>query len=92
MKRKQRRLLFVLFGLTALGAATALVLLAFEDSLVFFYSPSDIVERQVEPGRRIRVGGLVEEGSVVRNRPGGTHGLVNDGDAPLRLFVVEVAS
>ena len=66
MRPKRRRLLFVIFGLSALGAATLLVLLAFEDSLVFFYSPSDIVERQVEPGRRIRLGGLVEEGSVHR--------------------------
>ena len=66
MRPKRRRLLFVVFGLTTLGAAAALVLLAFEDSLVFFYSPSDVVERQVEPGRRIRLGGLVEEGSVSR--------------------------
>ena len=66
MRPKRRRLLFVLFGMTTLGLATVLVLLAFEDSLVFFYSPTDVVERQVEPGRRIRLGGLVEEGSVTR--------------------------
>ena len=50
-----------------LGAATALVLSAFRDNLVFFYSPSDLVEREVEPGRRFRLGGLVEEGSIQRD-------------------------
>lgn len=66
MRPKRRRLLFVIFGMTTLGLATVLVLLAFEDSLVFFYSPTDVIERQVEPGRRIRLGGLVAEGSVER--------------------------
>lgn len=67
MKPKRRRLYFVLFGMTALGLAAALVLSAFRDNLVFFYSPTDLVERQVEPGRHLRLGGLVEEGSVSRD-------------------------
>lgn len=66
MRPKRRRLLFVVFGLSALGAATLLVLLAFEDSVLFYYNPSDVAQRQVEPGQRIRLGGLVEEGSVIR--------------------------
>ena len=56
--------------MAALGLAVALVLSAFSDSLVFFYSPTDIATRDVEPGRRLRLGGLVEEGSVTRD--GGT--------------------
>ncbi|MBF0306592.1 MAG: cytochrome c maturation protein CcmE [Alphaproteobacteria bacterium] len=67
MTRKQRRLNFVLLGMLALGAATALVLTAFNDSLVYFYSPSDLKERQIGPERRLRLGGLVEEGSVKRD-------------------------
>lgn len=67
MKPKRRRLYFVLFGMAALGLAVALVLSAFSDSLVFFYSPTDIATRDVEPGRRLRLGGLVEEGSVTRD-------------------------
>jgi cytochrome c-type biogenesis protein CcmE len=62
--RKRRRLYAVLAGVTMLGVAAALVLFALEDSLVFFYSPSDLQTKQVEAGQRIRVGGLVAEGSV----------------------------
>ena len=57
MKPKHRRLAFIGGGVVLLGAATALVLSAFQDNLVFFYSPSDLVEREVEPGRRFRLGG-----------------------------------
>jgi cytochrome c-type biogenesis protein CcmE len=64
--RKRRRLFVVLLGMATLGVAAALVLLAFEDNLVFFYSPSDVAERQIKPGQRIRVGGLVEADSLAR--------------------------
>ena len=67
MTRKQRRLYFVLLGMLALGAATALVLTAINDTLVYFYTPSDIVAKHVGPDRRLRVGGLVEQGSVVKH-------------------------
>ncbi len=66
MKRKHRRLAFVVTGMVLLGAAAALVLNAFEENLVFFYSPSDLAAKSVPEGRRFRVGGLVEEGSVKR--------------------------
>jgi len=66
MTRKRRRLQMLLVGLLALGGATALVLSAFSDNLVFFYGPSDLVEKGVQPGQRIRIGGLVESGSVER--------------------------
>jgi cytochrome c-type biogenesis protein CcmE len=66
MTRKRRRLYAVLAGLTALGVATGLLLAAFNDHLVFFYSPSDLVEKHVPPERQVRIGGLVEEKSVVR--------------------------
>ena len=70
MKRKTRRLWAVVLGLTMLGTAAALVLLAIEDSLVFFYAPSDLAERAPTPEETIRVGGLVEEGSVTREGDG----------------------
>ncbi len=66
MKRKHRRLVFVVVGMAGLAIAAALVLNAFRDSLVFFYSPSEIIAKHVPEGRRLRVGGLVEEGSVRR--------------------------
>ena len=70
MKRKTRRLYFVGAGLLALGAAAALVLTAFEDNLVFFYSPSDLVAEKNPPGRAFRLGGLVEEDSFERLEDG----------------------
>ena len=68
MKRKHKRLTFAFIGLGLLGAATGLILLALEDSIVFFYSPTDIIEKPPPPDRRLRIGGLVEEGSVVRGK------------------------
>ena len=53
-----------------LGAAAALVLSAFEENLVFFYSPTDLAEKDLPDGRRFRLGGLVEEGSVHRLEDG----------------------
>ena len=70
MSRKRRRLIVVLVGLAMLGGATALVLAAFNDNLVFFYSPSDLAEKAVGPERRIRIGGLVEDQSVVHEANG----------------------
>jgi cytochrome c-type biogenesis protein CcmE len=64
MKPKRRRLVFLVVALSVLAAAATLVLQAFDESLVFFMSPTELTEREVEPGRRFRLGGLVEEGSV----------------------------
>ena len=64
MTRKQRRLGVVLAGLTVLGISAALVLTALEDSIVFFYSPTDIAEKKIPTEQRLRIGGLVEAGSV----------------------------
>lgn len=66
MTRKQRRLTLIGSGLAVLAVAVALMLNAFRDSIVFFNSPSDVVEKHVEPGTRIRLGGLVKDGSLVR--------------------------
>ena len=64
MTRKQRRGVLIGVSLGVLGIAVGLVLFALQDSIVFFYSPSDVAEKPVAPGQRIRLGGLVEEGSV----------------------------
>ena len=70
--RKKRRLYAVLAGLTMLGIAAALVLTAFEDNIVFFYSPSDITEKNLRPGQTVRLGGLVEADSVKKSTDGVT--------------------
>src|SRR5579872_662123 len=66
MTRKQRRLTLIGGGLAVLAVAVALMLNAFRDSIVFFNSPTDIVEKHIAPGTRIRLGGLVKSGSLVR--------------------------
>lgn len=66
MKPKHRRLTFVVIGLALLGVAAALVLSALEESIVFFHSPSELAAAEAITDRRLRVGGLVEEGSVVQ--------------------------
>ena len=67
MKRKHKRLTFVLIALLLLGSAAALVLSAFEENIVFFMSPTDVAAGNVTPDRSFRLGGLVEEGSVDRS-------------------------
>lgn len=66
MTRKQRRLVLIGSSLGVLAIAAVLVLTALRDSIVFFNSPTDVIERHVTPGSRIRLGGLVKPGSVVR--------------------------
>jgi cytochrome c-type biogenesis protein CcmE len=70
--RKKRRMMMLGLGLLALGTATALVLTAFEDNIVFFFSPTDLQQKVVKPDQRLRIGGLVEEGSVKRQSDGKT--------------------
>jgi cytochrome c-type biogenesis protein CcmE len=67
MTRKQRRLTIIGCALAVLGIAAALVLNALRDSIVFFSTPSMVSEQHITPGRRFRLGGLVQPGSLVRS-------------------------
>jgi cytochrome c-type biogenesis protein CcmE len=64
MTHKQQRALLLIGGLALLGIAAGLVLYALNDSIVFFYTPSEALARHVAEGQRFRLGGLVEKGSV----------------------------
>ena len=66
MTRKQRRGVLIGTCLAVLAVAAGLVLFALRDSIVFFYSPSEVAKMGIAPGARFRLGGLVETGSVVR--------------------------
>lgn len=70
MKPKRRRLIFLFVSLAVLGLAVTLVLRAFDQNLVFFLTPTEMTEQDIPPGRRFRLGGLIEEGSVVRSEGG----------------------
>jgi cytochrome c-type biogenesis protein CcmE len=67
MAPKRKRLWLVVGSLAVFGAAVALVLGALDDNLVFFFSPSQVVDRHIAPGKHFRLGGLVEAGSVKKN-------------------------
>jgi cytochrome c-type biogenesis protein CcmE len=67
VKPRHKRLLAIVGGLAALGAATALVLTAFQDNLVFFFTPSQVAAQEAPLGRTFRIGGMVEKGSVRRD-------------------------
>jgi cytochrome c-type biogenesis protein CcmE len=67
MKTRHKRIMIALGALAVLGAATALVLNAFNSNLVFFYSPTQVVAREAPAGRTFRLGGMVETGSVRRD-------------------------
>ncbi|MGI8734340.1 MAG: cytochrome c maturation protein CcmE [Pyrinomonadaceae bacterium] len=70
MKRRHKRVGFIVAGLAALGIAAALVLSAFQDNLVFFFSPSQVAAKEAPVGRTFRVGGLVQAGTVQRESDG----------------------
>ena len=64
MTRKQKRLSLILGGLAVIGLAAGLVLYALSDTITFFHTPSDLADTHVQVGQRIRLGGMVEQGSV----------------------------
>jgi cytochrome c-type biogenesis protein CcmE len=66
MTRKQKRMTVIATGMGILAVAVGLVLFALEDTIVFFYGPSEVAAKTIGPGQRFRLGGLVAEGSVVR--------------------------
>ena len=67
MKPRHKRIVAIVGGLAALGAATALVLMAFEENLVFFFTPSQVAAQEAPQGRLFRIGGMVEKGSIKRD-------------------------
>jgi cytochrome c-type biogenesis protein CcmE len=64
--RKQKRAALILAGVALLGIAAGLVLYALNDTIVFFYTPSELASKNVTLGQRFRLGGLVEAGSIVK--------------------------
>ena len=85
MNRKQRRLSLIGAAFAVLALAVGLVLGALKDSIVFFNSPTDLVENRVQPGLRIRIGGLVKEGSVLRGEGLSVRFEVTDGNSAVAV-------
>ena len=70
LKPRTRRALWIVAGLAGLGVAVALVLNAFQSNLVFFFTPSQVAANEAPRDRAFRIGGLVQAGSVARERDG----------------------
>ncbi len=64
MTRKQKRLALIGGALGVLGLAVGMVLFALRDNVVFFYGPTEMAEKHVGPGLRLRIGGLVKSGTL----------------------------
>ncbi len=79
MKPRHKRFVFIGLGLLALGVATVLVLNAFQSNLVFFFTPTQVASGEVPQGKSFRIGGMVEDGSLIRDSDGLTvHFIVTD--------------
>ena len=70
MKRRHKRIIFICCSLVALGLAAWLVLGAFRNNLVFFFSPTQVAAKEAPVGRTFRIGGLVQEGTLKRDSDG----------------------
>jgi len=70
MKPRHKRFAFIGLGLLVLGVAMVLILNAFQSNLVFFFTPTQVVSGEVPQGRSFRIGGMVEDGSLVRENDG----------------------
>jgi len=70
MKRRHKRIGFIIAGLAGVGVAAALVLSAFQQNLVFFFSPSQVVAKEAPVNKTFRVGGLVQSGTLKRDNDG----------------------
>ena len=66
MTRKGKRLTLIAGAMAILGLAAGLMLFALRDNIVFFYTPSELAKKQTAAGARLRIGGLVKEGTVVK--------------------------
>lgn len=85
MTRRSRRLALIAVALTVIGAAAGIALYALRDNIVFFYSPSEIAEKALQSGARLRVGGLVKAGTLVKSPGQNVAFVVTDGAHDLKV-------
>src|SRR6267143_7279487 len=70
MKKRHKTIVFSVASVAALGLATALVLGAFRNNLVFFFSPTQVMAKEAPVGKTFRIGGLVQNGTLKRDSDG----------------------
>jgi cytochrome c-type biogenesis protein CcmE len=85
MTRRGRRLALIGSALAIVGVAAGLALYALSDNIVFFYSPSELAAKNVAMGSRVRIGGLVETGTVVKGADQKIDFEVTDGNKTIKV-------
>jgi cytochrome c-type biogenesis protein CcmE len=70
MKPRQKRLMFILVGIVILGSAVGLVLYALQNNVSLYFTPTQVYNKEAPQGRNFRIGGMVVEGSVKREKDG----------------------
>ncbi len=83
MTRKAKRLTLIFGALTVLGLAAGLIMFALRDNIVFFYTPTQLAEKHPAPGARLRIGGLVKQGSLVKGEGRDVSFVVTDNEKEL---------
>lgn len=79
MKPKNQRLALLVIAIAAVGGAVLLAMSALKDQVAYFYTPGDVARQGIPLGRAVRIGGMVEAGSVARAADGVTiHFVVGD--------------
>jgi cytochrome c-type biogenesis protein CcmE len=85
LTRRGRRLALIAAALAVVGAAAGLSLYALSDSIVFFYSPSEVAQKAVAPGARMRIGGMVKTGSLIKSADQNVAFVLTDGAHDLKV-------
>ena len=85
MTRKGRRLTLIGVALAIVAFAAGLALYALSDSIVFFYGPSEVLQKNIVPGTRLRIGGLVKTGSLVKSADQNVAFVLTDGAHDLKV-------
>ena len=85
MTRRGRRLALIALSLAVVGGAAGLSLYALSGSIVFFLSPTELVQKALPPGSRLRIGGLVKAGSVVKSANERVQFVLTDGASDLKV-------
>ncbi|MGA9825486.1 MAG: cytochrome c maturation protein CcmE [Methylocystis sp.] len=83
MTRKGKRLTLIFGALAVLGLAAGLIMFALRDNIVFFYTPTQLAEKHPAPGARLRIGGLVKQGSLVKGESRDVSFVITDNDKEL---------
>jgi cytochrome c-type biogenesis protein CcmE len=89
MRRRDQRLMMIGAAGAVLVLAATLTFAGLRNSVVYFVAPSDLAEK-AEPGRRLRLGGLVVEGTLRRDAEGASHFLVTDGAVQVQVRTEEL--